>query len=193
MSTDWKSFADATINDPPRPLLVEAVSSCPVKERALDLGAGALNDSMYLLEQGFEHVTAVDKAPIAQTRADTLSLDHFEYVISSFVDFIFPKEQFNLVNAQYALPFTPPETFSKVFEKIKSSLTNNGVFVGQFFGVKDEWNTSDSQLSFHTKEEVLALVSDMEIIKLDEQEYEGTLVSGQQKHWHVFHVIAKKC
>jgi hypothetical protein len=34
------------------------------------------------------------------------------------------------------------------------------------------------------------LFADMDLLKLDEEDYDGTSFSGE-KHWHLFHVIAR--
>ena len=50
----WSQYIAKTKNKSPRPLLVRALSYVKNKNKALDLGAGALNDSRYLLENGFK-------------------------------------------------------------------------------------------------------------------------------------------
>lgn len=48
----WEDYFERTKNKPPRPLLLEAVTYVKEKGFALDLGSGALNDSLYLREHG---------------------------------------------------------------------------------------------------------------------------------------------
>lgn len=192
MKADWKSFSQATKDQPPRPLLVLAMGYVNEREQALDLGAGALNDSRYLLEQGFSHVTAVDQELVSTEIAKTISQDQFSYIASSFDEFSFPRESYDLINAQYALPFNGTETFTHMFNKLKASLKPGGVFVGQLFGKNDTWNKGDKQMTFHDIDEVEDLLADMEVIQLEEREFTGTTVSGEQKHWHVYNIIARK-
>lgn len=45
---------------------------------------------------------------------------------------------------------------------------------------------------FLNKEQVLALFSEFEIIRLKEIERDGLTGCGKMKHWHLFDVIAKK-
>ncbi|MDO8550913.1 MAG: hypothetical protein Q7S39_12285 [Ignavibacteria bacterium] len=47
-------------------------------------------------------------------------------------------------------------------------------------------------MTFHTKQQVENLLSDMEIIELTEEDKDGRTANGTPKHWHVFHVIARK-
>ncbi|HZZ99390.1 MAG TPA: class I SAM-dependent methyltransferase [Candidatus Paceibacterota bacterium] len=191
MVEDWKKYIEKTKNRGPRSLLVEALGFVPEKEAALDLGPGALNDSKYLLEQGFKHITAVDKNNIAGEIADALPKDRFNYVISSFKDFDFTENTFDLVNAQFALPFIEPSEFQRVFASIKNSLKPKGVFTGQLFGINDDWNKNES-MNFHTREQVERLFADMKVIKLVEEEKEDQPVVGDLKHWHIFNFISSK-
>ena len=84
------------------------------------------------------------------------------------------------------------ESFGPVFNRIKSSLRPNGIFVGQLFGVRDEWNKKETNIIFHTEAEARDLVRDMKIIEFTEEESDRTLASGTKKHSHIFHIIAQK-
>src|ERR1700733_3592381 len=92
----WKDYFENTKGKPPRPLLVTALGFVKNREEALDLGSGALNDSAYLISEGFKHVTALDKTPVAQEIAEKFPKDVFKYVTASFEDFDFPKNTFDL-------------------------------------------------------------------------------------------------
>ncbi|MES2006614.1 MAG: methyltransferase domain-containing protein [Patescibacteria group bacterium] len=191
MERDWPKYFELTKDKPPRPLLVKALSFVKEKGNALDIGAGALNDSLHLLAEGFTHVTALDKEPIAQEIAQGLPADTFAYVISSAEDFDFPRNTFNLVNAQYALPFISKESFNGVWSKIKDSLKEEGIFTGQLFGERDEW-ANNGDMTFHTEAEVRRLLSDFEVLDFEEKEKDQPTASGVMKHWHVFHFIVRK-
>ena len=47
-------------------------------------------------------------------------------------------------------------------------------------------------MTFHTREEVERLLSDLEIIELEEKEKDKKPAVGELKHWHIFHIIARK-
>ena len=97
-------------------------NSLPARDAALDIGAGALNDSHPPARYRLRHVTALDGEPIAQEIADTLPADRFDYVIAGFEDFAFPAAPIDLLSAQYALPFIRPDAFDRVFAAILASL-----------------------------------------------------------------------
>src|SRR6266571_1682897 len=121
----WEDFYKFTKDSPPWPSLIKAVSLLAHKEHALDLGCGAGRDTKYLLEQGF-HVTAVDNDPHAIAVLAHLPQHNLRLVQSSFQDFVY--ETYDLINAQFALPFTPRESFDEVFTRVKDSIKSGGVF-----------------------------------------------------------------
>lgn len=188
-----EEFLRITKEKPPSPSLIEAIKILDRKGWALDLGCGAGRNTKFLLDKGFL-VTAVDINPkISEYLKDFSYQENLNVIISSFEDFKFEKEQYDLVNAQLSLPFTNRDKFDEVFSKMKDSIKKGGVFVGQLFGVNDDWNKSKTtKTTFHTKEEAQKLFNDMELLKFVEKDYDGTLADGTSKHWHTFHIIAQK-
>ena len=188
----WKDWFEKTKNStPPNPLLIRALISVMNNNKALDLGSGVLNDSLYLLRQNFKHVTAVDKEPLAAEIADFLPKDRFLYNISRFENLNLPLSTFDLINAQYSLPFISSDNFDKVFDNIIGSLKSGGIFTGNLFGDRDSWN-DDASMSFHSFQDVKRLLSNLQIILLDEEEKEDSTALEGIKHWHLFQFIAKK-
>lgn len=187
---NWVEYYKNTKGSPPSALLLRALPFVHAKKTALDLGGGNLKDTPTLLQEGFQ-ITVVDQEPLMRSLAENFPADSFKTIVSSFADFAFPIESFDLVTANYALPFNPPETFDRMFRDLKASVKKEGIFCGQFFGVRDEWS-SNPQRTFHTKEQVEALFSEWEILFFQEEEKDGKIADGTPKHWHVFHIIAKK-
>jgi len=186
----WKEYFERTRDKLPRPLLVKALAYVSSRDAAIDLGSGALNDSIFLLKEGFRKVVAVDKEPVAKEIAEHLPRDQFEYVISPLESFEFPAT-YDLINAQYSLPFIKPGEFDVTFQRIASAVKEGGILVGQFFGDKDEWR-SDSTMNFHTKERAVNLLSGLEILLFEEKENDRPTAAGELKHWHVFDFIVRK-
>ena len=187
----WPDFYKRTKDHPHWPLLEKAVMLLGYKGHALDLGCGAARDTRYLLAQGW-HVTAVDADPTAIAILSELPQEHLQVIQSSFEDFVYEHEAYDLVSSQFSLPFTPRASFTSVFTRIKQSIKPGGIFTGQFFGIHDEWNTPERNMTFLTREQVNELLSDMRVIELSEEDKIGPTASGTLKHWHVFHVIAQK-
>lgn len=113
-------------------------------------------------------------------------------VQSTFQDFAFDGAPYDLISAQFALPFTPPAHFAAVFARIQAALAPGGVFAGQFFGDHDEWNTPDTTMTFVTHDQAVALLTGLETVEFRELEEDGNTADGTAKHWHVFHILARK-
>jgi tellurite methyltransferase len=188
----WNTYFERIKENPPRPLLVEALNFVKEKNEAIDLGSGALNDVRYLVSQGFNHVTAVDQEPLAKDIINEFPESTVDYRISTFEEFDFKDNRYDLVNAQFSLPFIAQENFSEIFGKIISSLKLEGIIAGQFLGTNDEWNKEDKTMSFHSIEEANSLLNELEVIKLEEKEYDKNTAAGDLKHWHVINFIARK-
>lgn len=186
---NWEEFYQITKDHPPWPLLVQAVSLLGRVGEALDLGCGAGRDTRYLLAQGFE-VTAVDREAASLAVLSELSSERLRCVQSSFEDFVF--EQYYLINAHFALHFIQKDHFPIVFSRIKVALKPSGIFVGQFFGIKDTWNVPETTMTFYTPEQARELLAGLDIVEFQEEDKDGEMADGTQKHWHVYHIIARK-
>lgn len=67
-----------------------------------------------------------------------------------------------------------------------------GYFVGNLFGINDEWAKTKENAVFLNKEQVLELFENFEIIDFKEIEKQAVTACGTMKHWHIFEIIAKK-
>lgn len=187
---NWTGYINTTKNKLPRQLLVRALEYTKNREVALDLGAGALNESKYLLKSGFKKVIAVDN----EEDSDLISeINHraFSFENTTIEDYSFLNDYCDLINAQFVLPFVKKEKMDVVMRDIKNSLKKEGIFVGQFFGIKDSWN-SLADVYVYTEEKVKNLLSGLDIIYFQEEEKDGRTAMDEEKHWHIFHFIAKK-
>jgi len=196
---DASEFYRLTQDQPPWPLMMRAatlVTRGDGAPRALDLGCGAGRDTRYLLSEGFD-VTAVDENPEALTYLRNLPAglpsSRLHLVQSSFEDFAFAAHvPFDLISAQFSLPFTRPEAFAPMFARLKAAIRPGGVFAGQFFGVNDQWNREGRPHSFLTREQAEELLRDLEVLELVEEDADGQVANGNPKHWHVFHILARQ-
>jgi membrane dipeptidase len=193
---NWLRVLDATWNpwaryfrvagDDPRGTLVDAAGRFASPGFAVDLGAGTGRDTAELLRRGWR-VLAIDGQGEAVARLRALGGD-LEVVQSRFEDVTWP--ECDLVNASFALPFCPGPRFPEVWRRIVDSLVPGGRFAGQLFGVNDEW--ARTGLVVQTRAEVEELLAPFEIEHLEEVDREGKTATGETKHWHLFHVVARK-
>ncbi|MDB5265602.1 MAG: class SAM-dependent methyltransferase [Parcubacteria group bacterium] len=187
----WDDYLKATSNSKCRPLLREAFQYLKKTDRgnALDLGAGALGDTSFLLKAGFT-VIAVDSNP--KILEYSKPHENLSVEISSFENYSFPENSFDLINAQYALPFNKPETFESVFQKMILSMKDSAIFTGQLFGTEDGW-AEKKTMTFLSAEQVNKLMENFKKVHvLREEKKLGPTATGIDKFWHVFHIIAEK-
>lgn len=186
---DWTAYYDAT-GDEPRATLVDALGRFEQPGLAVDLGSGTGRDTAELVRRGWR-VIAIDGEPEAMARlAARTDLDHSLVTtqVAGFEDATWPAV--DLVNSSFSLPFVPVDAFGGVWSKIVASLRPRGRFCGQLFGDRDSW-AADGVTCF-TRAEVDQLLSGLAIELLDEEERDSADALGNPKHWHVFHVVARK-
>jgi tellurite methyltransferase len=156
---------------------------------ALDVGPGGGRDTAYLLRQGWR-VTALDASPFAATALRRMPRQRqLQVVIAAFEDF--EPSAYDLVNAQFSLPFVPPAHFNATVRRLRDSVRPGGIMAATFFGEQDEWNIAGTELSFSTRAGIEDLFRGWDLIELTEIDEDSHTADGTPKHWHVFHVIAR--
>lgn len=195
--TDWARYYEAAGSEP-RSTLLEALRRFeqdePRERFAVDLGCGTGRDAVELLRRGWS-VLALDATAAAIERLearDELSdgeRRRLETRVSRFEDAEWPAA--DLVNSSFALPFCRPGDFPLVWERIERSLRGGGRFCGQLFGDRDGWAGEDA-MTFQSRPELDALLSSFDVELLDELEEDGATAVGEPKHWHLFHVVARR-
>jgi trans-aconitate methyltransferase len=189
----WSRYYEVHRSRPPRQLLLDVLDCAGPGEgrQALDLGAGTGRETLALLEAGWR-VLAVDaeQAAIDIIRGDAAVYgDRLETAVGSYDEVALPPAE--LVHASYSLPFVAADRFQAAWSRVLAALEPGGWLLVDLFGVEDSWNDGSGALTFHTREQVLALLAGLEVEQLDEEERDGEAVSGP-KHWHAFHVVARR-
>lgn len=156
---------------------------------AVELGCGVGHGVLHLLEKGFR-VFANDADPeaIAITRSRLPPGAEVELLCAPYERLRLPP--CDLVCAVFSLFFLKPEDFDPFWRSVVEALKPGGVFLGQFLGVNDGW--SDRGYTLHTAEQVRSLFDGFEILSWEEVDRDGETIHQKPKHWHVFHVVAKK-
>jgi hypothetical protein len=109
--------------------------------------------------------------------------------VARFEDADWPET--DLVNASFTLPLCPPEAFARVWARIVASLRPGGRFAGHLYGDRDSW-VGRPGMTFFTRAEAEALLAPLEVELFREEETDGVTPRGSAKHWHIFHVVARK-
>ncbi len=194
---DWPGYFEATKGREPRETLLNALElferDADTKPRfAIDFGCGEGRDTAELLRRGWR-VLAIDGHPDGlrrlMQRRDHDAPERLTMQLVPFERVELPR--CDLFNASFSLPFCDPGSFDQLWSKIVGSIVPGGRFAGQLFGERDSW-ASIADRSHHTRERVEELLGDLEIESLKEDERDGQDCTGTGKHWHVYHIIARK-
>lgn len=187
-----KSYYENTKNREPHHITQKFINLNIAPGKAIELGCGAGNDTVALIKRGW-HVTAIDSQNTQNYI--TSRLTEKEQKNLTFIQDDFTKTELSpctLVVANYSLPFCHPSKFKNLWKKITNCIFPYGYFVGCFFGINDQWNKENKPMTFHTKDEVLNLFKDFEILHFKEMDEDAVGGNNKMKHWHVFFVIGKK-
>ena len=154
---------------------------------AIDIGCGAGNDTIHLLNKGFK-VTAIDKESQVQNILQARIKDNknLEIVINDFSNVQLHKA--DLMFANFSL-FFEKNNFNLLLENIIKNINKKGFFVGNFLGNEDDWKNSKTTLE---KEELLNYFSNFKILYFSEEKYYHETLTNKNKFWHVYTIIAQK-
>jgi SAM-dependent methyltransferase len=193
--TRFERFIEVTRDRPARELLVRALALVTSPGEALDLGAGAGNETLAMLRHGLR-VTAIDGSArsiaLIRGRAAEAGLrERLTLHQALFPHVPWGSGGYDLINAQFALPFCPTSDFAVFWRELRAALRPGGVFCGQLFGVRDSWAAERRELTFHTRDEVGELVGGLEVLELCEVDEDGQTALGTDKRWHIFHLLLR--
>lgn len=194
---DWSGYyrvmADKGVRETTRSALDRFDAEPPPAERlAIDLGCGDGRDVAEMARRGWR-ILAIDDQPEAfdylRKRLDADAITRVESRLADFRTTPLPESTF--INASFALPFCDADRFDDLWRRIAAAIRPGGRFAGQLFGVRDTW-ASQGWGTFHTREQVEAMLEPFETEMLQEEEKDAQSATGPMKHWHVFHIVARK-
>ena len=197
MSDDegWAEYYDATANRPPRRPMLEALARfvpAPTPGFAVDLGCGDGRDAIELLRRGWS-VLAVDAAPAAierlRARPDLPAGAALGCLCRRFEDAAWPTA--DLVNASFSLPLCAPDRFAELWARIVASLKPGGRFAGQLYGERDGW-AGRPGMTHMDRAAAERLLDDLHVELFEEEESDAVTPRGKAKHWHIFHIVARR-
>jgi SAM-dependent methyltransferase len=190
---DWSEYYDEYEDREPRAMLLDVLEAFGDAGRtAVDLGCGSGIDTLAILQRGWS-VFATDAEADAidrlRRRVPTDLATRLRTVVSQMEDIDLPPA--DLVWASFSLFFCDPARFGDVWDRIRGAVRPGGRFAGQLLGDRDTWAPRGDISSF-TIDRARALFDDgYELERLDEEEKEDD-DPDEAKHWHVFHVIARR-
>ncbi|NPD04782.1 class I SAM-dependent methyltransferase [Nocardioides sp. zg-1308] len=187
----WQAYNEAQLTRPVRPLAKRLLEHAgPGNGRAaLDLGCGSGVETRALVTAGWR-VTAVDSDPSMPDRLqDLVAGGDVTAVVGDLRD-VAPG-RVALVHSSLSLPFVPSTDFAFVWERVRRCLLPGGWLGVDLFGPRDDWHGTPG-LSFHPRSGVDQLMAGLEVVDLVEEERDAPSFGGVVKHWHTFHVIARR-
>lgn len=159
---------------------------------AIDLGCGEGRDTIELLRRGWR-VLAIDGHPMGlemlRARLSPAEEPRIECVLAPMESATFPACR--LFNASFAIPFCAPARFGDLWQRVVASIQPGGRFSGQLFGDRDEWAPLPDR-THHARAELDRLFDGFLLEELREEERDSPDAEGNAKHWHVFHIVARR-
>lgn len=191
---NWSSFINKTKDLLPRELLVKGCKYLKNYNYALDFGAGGLRDTKYLIKFPFKEIDILDSCPDTEQLAGNLNKENLKVYIQKYESFKYPNAKYDLINAEFSLPFISKKSQKDILNSLIKSLTNGGVFVGNFFGLEDSWNDGKHKgISFYSIDQIREILKDLKIIYIEEKKYnKESVVDGVQEKWNVIEFIAMR-
>jgi SAM-dependent methyltransferase len=187
-----KSYASLRAGRPPNLRLIRALKILNHRRgRALDIGAGPLNNTRFLLQAGFK-VDAVDKDPVTLSFASNLNDRRLNAVLNDIRNFWIEPEAYSLIVAIHVLPFLPRADLSRTLNSIINGLAKNGILYCTFFGVDDSWARQKRYMSFLSRGEIEVFFNGLQPVELSEHAFDGADADKNLKHWHVFRCMFQK-
>ncbi len=182
----WSDYYAKTRGRPPRPTLLDALARFGGRTGlAVDLGIGGGRDAAALLARGWR-VVGIDREPavLALPRHPRLEVRLEPFETAGLPDA-------DLVNASFCLPFCRPDAFPAFWSRIVAAVLPGGRFAGHFLGPRDGW-AGNPGITHIPEDELRTLLAPFEIERFDEEEDDAETPRGRMKHWHIFHVVARK-
>lgn len=194
-SRSWAAYYEKLRDRPPRRTLLAALDRFgppPPDALAMDLGCGDGRDAIEMLRRSWK-VIAVDAEPEALRQLHARDLppgSEVTPIVARLEEVPLPLGV-SLVNSSFAMPLCEPEVFYRLWERIREALPPGGRFSGQWYGPRDSW-VGRPGITFVGREEALALLKGFDLEMFEEKEADSTTPRGNPKHWHIFHIVARK-
>ncbi|MFG0327413.1 MAG: class I SAM-dependent methyltransferase [Phycisphaerales bacterium JB037] len=208
---DWDAYFARTAGLPPRETILEALRrfdaeasaddtrAQPIDRLCVDLGCGDGRDLPALLDPARadtwtvlatdSNQPALERLGATPTLAEAIETGRLRVELADFQSVEIPP--CDLVNASFSLPFCPPTHFDALWRRIESAIKPGGRFAGQLFGDRDSWTILEDRTHL-TRARVMQLLDGFVLESFHEEDRPSRHAGEHHKHWHVFHIVARK-
>ncbi len=174
---------------PAHPLYEVLDAYLPPTGLAVELGCGVGTGVLRLLERGLD-VVAVDNDPdVLEVLKKRLPDGARAILVESRIE-EFTLPACDVIVGGFCLFFLSPKEFRALWKRMRAALRPDGLFAGQLLGVGDDWQSP--RYTRLTRPQVERRLVGFETLHLEEVDRDGETIDGSAKHWHIFHVIARK-
>ncbi len=192
----WPDYYRATAARPPRRTLLRALDAFAREGRGtlvcVDLGCGGGRDTVEMLRRG-HRVHAVDREPAAlemlRARLEPGWQARLVMVNADLTRWPLPRA--DVVNASFVLFTLERGPFAELLGRIRRALRPGGRFCGHLLGPEDSW-VREGRCFGVTREELPRLFAGFALEWVDEEICDSTTPRGRFKHWHIWHIVARK-
>jgi tellurite methyltransferase len=194
-SAGWGNYYTKLRDRPPRRTLLaalDAFGTTPTDGLVIDLGCGDGRDVVEMLRRNWR-VIAVDAEPEALRQLQARDLPESSDITpmhARLEDVPIPLGV-HLVNSSFAMPLCEAPAFLRTWARIREALPSGGRFSGQWYGPRDSW-VGRPGMTFLERDEALAHLDGLDLEMFEEEEDDGVTPRGNAKHWHIFHIVARK-
>ncbi|MFN7021594.1 MAG: class I SAM-dependent methyltransferase [Phycisphaerales bacterium] len=219
---DWPGYFAAVANKGARETLLRALElfekedtaskrAGPIVRSAVDIGCGEGRDTRELLsragstkwkvlatdgsEEGLRLLAgSIDHRDLGRVSLRRCAMESMPNVFARGVRVGRSKRAspgVDLVNASFSLPFCRPSALPGVWRWIDGLIRPGGRFSGQLFGDRDSWAHARKTTGV-SRSRLDRMFKDFVFEELREEEKDDRTAMDELKHWHVYHIVARK-
>lgn len=194
-SAGWTAYYEKLRDRPPRKTVLMALDlfGPPAADSlVIDLGCGDGRDVVEMVRRGWR-VVAVDAEPAALQQLAARQMPGADRItpIAARLEEVPLPIGVTWVNSSFAMPLCEPARFGELWTRIREALPPGGRFTGQWYGPRDSWHGRPG-ITFLDRDRALAMLDGFELEMFDEEEADSVTPRGNPKHWHIFHIVARK-
>lgn len=186
---DWTRYYEARRSRPLHPLHDLLAPLLLPGRRALDLGCGEGHTVQFLLDHAQNVVGVDENAAAVEVARRTLPIGPSCELLAMPMQ-RYQGARFDVITAFFSIFFMPKAEFLRFWPRVMTWLNPGGVFAGQLMGERDTWALEGA--AGISSDEAQNLLAGLELLHFEEAERDGVTILDESKHWHVFHVIARR-